>query len=344
MTSIPHVLHLVDDATAGGVTGVVDFLCRSSQLAKTARHELMYVKRGKFSKLPKDVDIIVSHTAISWRALPALIALRAARPDTPLLHVEHSYTGAFVTHNVARKRRFMSLLRVSYSLFDQVIAVSTGQAKWMRNHSLCAADRLATIPSCVELERFRQLSAPAGPIRRFGAIGRLEPQKGFDLLIQAFRALPDPTLELHIIGEGAEKSRLLELAGDDARITFVGFTSDTTTAMAKLDAVVMPSRWEALGLVAREALAARRVLMCNDIDGLVDHEADGAVLTRMSDVRMLTAALSKIAQSHPAPVAAKHAWTPEDRFLSAWSNTVKKFHKRAAASCQQPPVLDHALT
>ena len=275
MSQKPKVLHLIDDATAGGVTRVVDFICTSDTLNSSSDHIVHKVQPGRFGTLPKAIDVIVSHTTISWRNLPALIALRAARPNTPIIHVEHSYTSAFVSLNVTRRGRFVSLLKVSFSLFDRVVAVSRAQADWMTSRNIIETRKLTTIQSCVDLTPFQSIPRAEGQIRTLGAIGRLDRQKGFDLLIDAFKFLPDPSLRLKIIGTGPQEDMLRKLAGADERIEFVGFCSNPRHAYRNVDAVVMPSRWEAFGLVAIEALASGRPLLCAQVDGLLDHEQHG---------------------------------------------------------------------
>lgn len=288
MNHLPKILHLVDDTTAGGVMRVLDFLCSDPDLAETARHEIKPVARGTILGNLGPADVIVSHLAVSWRSLPSLVALRAAHVGTPLIHVEHSYTEGFIAHNVPSSLRFKTLLKLAYSIFNRIVCVSNGQADWMVSSRLVHTDKLSTIQSCVDLAAFRALPAPTGPARVFGAIGRLDDQKGFDTLIKAFRRCPDPDIQLHIIGEGAQEQALRALAGTDERIMFRGFHSDPVAALADVDVVLMPSRWEAYGLVAVEALAAGRRLLCNNIDGLSDHARHGGVMMDTANIEDLS--------------------------------------------------------
>lgn len=294
MSRKPRILHVIDDATAGGVTRVVDFLCRSDALAATAEHKIHHVRRGRFGGLPTAVDVIVSHTTISWRSLPALIALRAARPDTPIIHVEHSYTSGFVSNNVPRKARFFSLLKVAFSLFDRVVAVSHAQARWIASRKLVPAHRLVTIQSCADFTVFQSLRAPGKEIKTLGAIGRLDHQKAFDLLIDAFTSVPDPSLRLKVFGTGPEEHRLRKRAANDDRIDFCGFQSDPSAPLRAVDAVIMPSRWEAYGLVAAETLVAGRQLLCARVDGLLDHEPNGATYFDEHSEKCLAAAIIRL--------------------------------------------------
>lgn len=326
MTALPIVLHLVDDTTAGGVMRVVDFIRTSPEMAKLAVHRVRHVKRGQVNTQRLDADMIVSHLAISWRNLPTIIAIRAAHATRQFLHVEHSYTETFVALNVRNRRRFSTLLKVSYALFNRVIAVSNGQFQWISTRGLCQPHKLMTIQSCVDLAPFRSLSAPAGPARIFGAIGRLDRQKGFDTLIAAFRACTNPDIRLHIFGEGDEEQALRALAGADDRIIFKGFTPDPVAAFAQVDAIVMPSRWEAYGLVGIEALSAGRALVCSDLDGMADHRSGGAVLVRPGSVSDLKAQI--IALSSPGREAAQASPyragdVLEYRFVSGWAQILK---------------------
>ncbi|APZ52187.1 glycosyltransferase [Salipiger abyssi] len=279
MTDMPRILHLVDDATPGGITRVLDHIRSCPLMAQTARHELWTVARN--AALPRcDADMIVSHLSLSWRGLPALISLRARHPGTPLVHVEHSYTEAFTALNVRAKLRFFTMLRTAYALFDRVVAVSEAQGAWLTRRRLVPAGALRVIPPVVDLAGFRALPAPQGAPRVIGAIGRLHRQKGFDILIQAFRQLPDAGLALHIHGSGPEEAALRALAEGDPRIRFFGHSGQPEKVMASVDLVAMPSRWEAFGLVALEARSAGRPVLCPRLDGLATSAgADGLFVT-----------------------------------------------------------------
>jgi len=274
------VMHLIDDTTAGGVMRVLDHLTNSKELAKDADHEVRCVPRGAIWGERTDADVIVSHLSISWRTLPSLIALRLRYPRKKLVHVEHSYTEAFVRNNVPQVSRFYRLLRTAFKRFDKVVAVSEAQGAWLKSEGLVSDEKLTVIRSYVDLKPFESVPRRSGKTSVFGAIGRMDRQKGFDTLIKAFRMTTDPELQLLFFGTGEEESKLRELAKGDDRIVFMGFVASPTEAYELVDAVVMPSRWEAYGLVAIEAISSGRVVICSDVDGLQDHEVLGARLVK----------------------------------------------------------------
>ncbi len=327
MKRLPKVVHLIDDTTAGGVMRVLDFLRTDSVMAQSADHVIRSVERGAIVGNLGSADVAVSHLAVSWRSLPSIIALRTLYVRTPLVHVEHSYTEAFVAHNVPSERRFKTLLKLAYSFFDRIVCVSNGQANWMVSNHLVHTDKLSTIQSCVDLTAFRALPLPSGPARVFGAIGRLDNQKGFDTLIKAFRQCPDTDIQLHIIGEGAQKSTLQALALGDNRIIFRGFHSDPVSALADVDVVLMPSRWEAYGLVAVEALAAGRRLICNDVDGLSDHAQHGGVMMNMENIEELSNLIAHEARAgnrSQKTSVVRTTKTLENRFRESWQFLLRK--------------------
>jgi glycosyltransferase involved in cell wall biosynthesis len=97
-----------------------------------------------------------------------------------------------------------------------------------------------------------------------GFFGRFMGQKGFGLLVDAIEKLrnhDEPNRQIHVVcfGSGAfirEEIADIQRRGLSDSFTFVPFTADISGAMKGCDLVAMPSRWEACGLVAMEALSA----------------------------------------------------------------------------------------
>lgn len=314
------IIHLIDDATPGGVMRVLDFIRTHPVLTRGIRHDIREIRRGSLSAPRLEADLIVSHLAISWRGLPFLMQLRALNAQTPLLHVEHSYTAGFVAHKVPSKLRFFTLLRTAYAMFDKVAAVSAAQRDWLAARGLVDAARLELLRSAVDVMPFLRLPAVKHAPTVIGAIGRLDAQKGFDVLIAAFRACTRTDLQLQVFGTGAQGADLRALAGDDARIVFHDHIDDPVAAMAAVDVVAMPSRWEAYGLVALEARAAGRPVLVSGVDGLADHMRDGAVRVDSTIAAWVTALDGLDAQILPGIAHARlRAIQTPDASAQAWA-------------------------
>jgi len=111
-------------------------------------------------------------------------------------------------------------------------------------------------------------------------IGRLEPQKGHSVMLQALAVLRPqfPRVRLVCVGEGALRESLKMQAAAlqlvDA-VYFVGYQRDVPDWLRLADVVVLPSLFEGLPLVTIEALAARRPLVATAVDGTPEVVVDG---------------------------------------------------------------------
>lgn len=117
------------------------------------------------------------------------------------------------------------------------------------------------------------------------SVGNLIPIKGHDTLLRAFASLvPDfPDLNLDIIGQGPEFTRLQQLAQElhlHQRVHFLGRQSraQVAEAMRKCTIFALPSRYEGLGCVYLEAMAcAKPAIGCRGqgIAEVIRHGSNG---------------------------------------------------------------------
>jgi glycosyltransferase involved in cell wall biosynthesis len=149
---------------------------------------------------------------------------------------------------------------------NPVICVSRGVAQDLVNTTI-ARHRDVTVADNPVLDNDFRDKAPGLPGHRWlleksspviVAVGRLAPQKGFDTLIAAFAALPNPDARLIIFGEGALKAQLLDLAqtlGVADRFDLPGYASDPRAEVAAADCFVLSSRFEGSPNALVEALS-----------------------------------------------------------------------------------------
>jgi glycosyltransferase involved in cell wall biosynthesis len=97
----------------------------------------------------------------------------------------------------------------------------------------------------------RQSSTEEGPLRLL-FVGRLDRQKGLDVLRRAMEQLPQEGFRLTVVGESVLE-RLSPQASPNVR--YIGWVANKALGefYSDCDVVVMPSRWEGFGLVAAEA-------------------------------------------------------------------------------------------
>jgi glycosyltransferase involved in cell wall biosynthesis len=131
-----------------------------------------------------------------------------------------------------------------------------------------ARTRVEFIPNFISHDRLRRLAAAntnANLERLNGetvltAVGRLAPQKGFDILLRAVRELHvrGHRCRLIMLGEGPERSRLMSLVRELSLQGFVempGFVANPYPIMGRSDVFVLASRFEGLPLALMEARA-----------------------------------------------------------------------------------------
>ncbi len=138
------------------------------------------------------------------------------------------------------------------------------------------------------------------------AIGRLHPQKGFDVLVRAAVGLarPDRKPLVAIAGEGPQRAGLESLIrSTGAPVRLLGHRTDIADLLAAADVVVMPSVWEGSPLAAQETLLAGRPLVATEVGGLPDLVDGAALLVPPGDPEALTTALGLLLDD-PAKAAA----------------------------------------
>lgn len=321
------IVHLINDEALGGVNRMLAEQTRALAGQFDIDVQVVAPRRPLPPRVAANVAIV--HFTASWSKLPFLTLLRAQRGEAPVVIVEHTFTGGFETHCVSSRGRFRRMLRLAYSLADKVVAVSHGQARWMLDAELVAADKLMVIEPSVDLSALALLPArPAvrsGPLR-LAAYGRYCRQKGFDVLVEAFREVPPDVAVLTLAGYGPDEDALRRAARGLSHVAVGGPVDDLGRFLGQHDAVVVPSRWEAFGLVALEARAAGLPVIASDADGLSEQVAPGhGLLVAAEDPRSLAGAIRTLAgcdRTTMGAMARRSAHGHFDRHVAAWSDLI----------------------
>lgn len=112
-------------------------------------------------------------------------------------------------------------------------------------------------------------SGPAGDDLVFGFIGRLEPEKGVDVVLRAAELLPDAGWQLKIAGRGLEAYvRDLKSACRNDRVQWLGFTK-SADFYAGVDVCLISSVWpEPLPRTLIEGIGAGKATICSTAGGI----------------------------------------------------------------------------
>jgi glycosyltransferase involved in cell wall biosynthesis len=130
------------------------------------------------------------------------------------------------------------------------------------------------------------------------AVCRLERQKGVDLAVEGIARLRErePRVHLVVLGEGAERGRLEELARELGVSAYLpGRVPDVAAWLKRASVLVHPVRWEGFGLAVLEAMLAGLPVVASRVSSLPELVADGetGVLVPPDDPEALAAGLAR---------------------------------------------------
>lgn len=215
-----------------------------------------------------------------------LLGLRAGRKrGIPVVAVSRGWTG-----ECWKVRLYEKLDRLALRRMDKVICVSHGQADKVLSAGV-AEKKVTVIHNAVRSGRFEEASNykrrllhslfKHQPEHIVGAAGRLSPEKGFDVLIEAAAIMAqDGTCDFGIVlfGEGElrdDLERQINVNGLDGRLILAGFTVELDSYMPHFDAFVQSSLTEGLPNVLLEAAAAGVPVVATNVGGTAEVVVDG---------------------------------------------------------------------
>lgn len=160
-------------------------------------------------------------------------------------------------------------------------------------------ERITTAPNAVDRAIFEKPQADNSSERERPvvlAVGRLAPEKGLDILLEATRDLP---VEVVLAGSGPEDDRLRALAGSNVRFLGQVDRDDLPGLYATADVLALPSRSEAWGMVLNEAGLAGLPLVASDAAGGAHElviDGENGFRVPAGDVGALRAALRRLVE------------------------------------------------
>ncbi len=288
-----QILMLIPTLTAGGAERVIITLQRhldrtrfKTTLAVVDTRDAVFT-----NEIAEDVEFIdlrtkrVRYTFFSllrliWTKRPDVVfstlghlnlMIAIARPLLPRNSLFVARETIVVSKSHADAYRFSQiwswLYRSFYKNFDLVICQSEDMLDDLTSSSFVSPSKAVRIPNPLDVDRIRPM-ADAGVPEELSkrtdrqivlvAAGRLEFQKGFDILIESLRVLNDPTIHVFILGQGPLLAELQQTVANNnlsEQTHFVGYQANPYAWMAAADAFVLPSRYEGFPNVILEALA-----------------------------------------------------------------------------------------
>jgi glycosyltransferase involved in cell wall biosynthesis len=248
------------------------------------------------------IDIVHSHDYKT----DLLGLLLARRTGVIPLSTAHGWTGQSARERYLYYPAGKRLL----ARFPRVIAVSSDIKNELVRHGM-REDRVTVILNGIDPDVFRRIDGRDAIVRRelgldptdvvIGAVGRLERQKRFDLLLEAFAPLARtrPTLRLVIVGDGSLRGELaarIAALGLRQSCTLLGHRLDIADLHHGFDLFAQASEYEGTPNAVLEAMAMSTPIVATDVGGtgeLAAHDIH-ALLVRPQDVRGLQAAMQRV--------------------------------------------------
>ncbi len=176
------------------------------------------------------------------------------------------------------KRRVLAqLARRSARSADVVVCPNAAEREDGIAHRLWSEESSVVVPNGIDTRRFspgdqaeaRGALGWAFDVPTIGVVARLTREKGVDLAIRAVASIPG--VRLVLVGDGPERDALhaltIELRVTD-RVEFLGLRDDVPALYPSFDLLLVPSRTEAHGLVAAEALSCEVPVVAARVGGL----------------------------------------------------------------------------
>lgn len=165
--------------------------------------------------------------------------------------------------------------RLLAHLADAIVCISTHDAESAQRHGIDTT-KLVTIPNAIADSPPSSATISWPPCkRRFLFVGRLDRQKGIDILLGAMKLLP-PDAFAYIVGSEVVSGEKAWRIPDNVVITGWLPRDQVQAYIQSAEVVVVPSRWEGFGLVALEAMRSSRPVIASRVGGLKDLVIDGS--------------------------------------------------------------------
>lgn len=273
----------------------LDVGARTSNAVSAVWSNLVRARRLRDAIRRTQPDVVVSFiTAVNVLTLLATAGLGVPVVVSERSHPAHQWVG----------RMWDGLRRVTYRWADAVVVQSAEVADWVAR--IASRERVRVVPNPVAPAA--AADAPGADSRHLVGphtivgMGRLSPEKGFDLLIDAFARIRAsyPEWSLLILGEGEERALLearIQALGLRDAVAMPGRVQHPDAVLRRAGLFVLPSRYEGFPNALLEAMACGLPVVAADCPSgprqIVRDGVDG-VLVRPDDADALAAAVQRL--------------------------------------------------
>ena len=215
------------------------------------------------------VDLV--HVSLSFSMLDFNLPGLCRELGIPIVATFHAPFDTRMTYWGSLSRTLYRVYAQPLARCDAVIIFGEAQRRLLSGMGVPDA-AIRVLPNGVDVDRYRPgpsaRKSELGAGQLFTYLGRIDPEKNVDVLLEAFlKSDPPPTTRLLVVGAGSERKRL-ERRHRDSRITFQTAVTDEAQKIEILratDAFFLPSSIEGLSLSLLEAMACGAAAVATDV-------------------------------------------------------------------------------
>jgi GalNAc-alpha-(1->4)-GalNAc-alpha-(1->3)-diNAcBac-PP-undecaprenol alpha-1,4-N-acetyl-D-galactosaminyltransferase len=301
---------------AGNSSNAISAIANTWKRVRVLRQEILASKP----------DVVVSF----MNSVNVYTILACLQSQIPTIVSEHIYPGATDANKI-----WQFIMKVIYRYADLVTVLTQNALPF---YPATRGYRAIVMPNPIVTPAPATSTAQLMTAPSLIAIGRLHPQKGFDLLLKAFAQLQAkyPDWQIVILGEGPMRSELEALRAQlnlTDRVQLPGLVTNVTEYLYQADLFVMPSRFEGFPMALCEAMACGLPVLAADcLSGPRDIIEDGVngVLVATEDVDALRTGLDAL-MSDPAKRQRLAQAAPQildrfgvDRVMDIWADAIDR--------------------
>lgn len=283
------ILFIVPSLNSGGAERVISLLCNNLNKNKFEIILGVLKKEGIFleqiSKDVKIVDLKEKHVRNSFFKIKKLILqekpnivfstlshlnlfisiFKFLLPKNPIyIGRESSIVSETLKEEKLKKVIFKKLYTIFYSNLDYIVCQSEYMANDLMENYKIKKSKIKVINNPIDIKKIRYLSEEKSEIEvdknkiNLITVGRLNPVKQHDYLIDMFSKLDEKQYHLYIIGEGSEKIRIekrIKELGLEENVTLLGKKKNPFSIVKQCDIFILTSKYEGFPNVVLEALA-----------------------------------------------------------------------------------------
>jgi glycosyltransferase involved in cell wall biosynthesis len=318
------VFHLITTLDRGGAENALLHLCRAFAATGRWTQRVAWLKGDgelaaefaaagvtarKFSRrdLAKARPDVVHTHLFKADVAGAEIVGRRRDGRAVLVSTKHN-EDRYLTGSTLKAATWRTLARRAMRRADAVVAISSGVRTFFKETLGDVVVDMPVIPyglpapravGADEIAKFRARCGVPDEAALVLFAGRLDPQKGHATAILAMpRIAAARDARLVLLGRGPMEAELRAIAAATrgSNVVFAGFAKDPGPAFAAADVVVLPSKWEGLGLALVEAAQHGRPAVATRVGGIPEVVLDGVtgVLVPPGDVAAFGDAVARL--------------------------------------------------